>query len=193
LIGLAASTTLKTWLLEQKGLTSEQAMEIIHRDAGEKNMFGQQTREAFDLADVYVRQYRDQTRTTKQVERFLRLIFGAIAETPDPDEHAMLLAYASSLRSADLSRQVGAVVWKDGVGIVATGCNDVPAPGGGLYWSGNEDQRDHVLGVDANERHRNEIADEVAGWPAWMRGEGEDDSAASGPKAPASLPVGAKR
>jgi deoxycytidylate deaminase len=74
----------------------------------------------------------------------------------------MFLAYASSLRSADLSRQVGAVVWKDGVGVVATGCNDVPAPGGGLYWAGAGDRRDHALGFDANERHRNEIADEVA-------------------------------
>src|SRR5207237_806457 len=45
---------------------------------------------------------------------------------------------------------------------VATGCNDVPAPGGGLYWRGAGDQRDHVLGVDANEQHRNQIADEIA-------------------------------
>jgi hypothetical protein len=37
-----------------------------------------------------------------------------------------------------------------------------------------------------------EARQEVAGWPAWMRGEGEDDSAASEPKAPASLPVAAR-
>ncbi|HWO24834.1 MAG TPA: anti-phage dCTP deaminase [Kofleriaceae bacterium] len=162
LIGLSASTIQKKWSLRQKGLTEEQALAVIERDASEENTFGQQTRDAFDLADIYIRQQPERAKTTEQLERFLRLVFGAVVETPTPDEHAMFLAYASSLRSADLSRQVGAVVWKDGVGVVATGCNDVPAPGGGLYWGGTGDQRDHALGVDANELHRNQIADEVA-------------------------------
>lgn len=162
LIGLSASTVQKKWSLKQKGLTEDQAQMVIDRDASEENEFGQQTRDAFDLADVYIRQQPERAKTTTQLERFLRLVFGAIAETPTPDEHAMFLAYASSLRSADLSRQVGAVVWKDGVGVVATGCNDVPAPGGGLYWGGPGDRRDHALGVDANEHHRSQIADEVA-------------------------------
>jgi deoxycytidylate deaminase len=162
LIGLSASTVQKKWSLQQKGLTEEQAQLVIERDASEANTFGQQTRDAFDLADVYIRQQPERAKTTEQLERFLRLVFGAVVETPTPDEHAMFLAYASSLRSADLSRQVGAVVWKDGVGVVATGCNDVPAPGGGLYWGGPGDNRDHALGVDANEQHRQQIADEVA-------------------------------
>jgi len=162
LIGLSASTVQKKWSLRQKGLTENQAQTVIERDASEENAFGQQTRDAFDLADVYIRQQPERAKTTAQLERFLRLVFGAVAETPTPDEHAMFLAYASSLRSADLSRQVGAVVWKDGVGVVATGCNDVPAPGGGLYWGGPEDRRDYALGVDANEQHRDQIADEVA-------------------------------
>jgi len=162
LIGLSASTAQKTWSLKQKGLSVAQAQEVIRRDASEENDFGQQTRDVFELADVYIRQERERAKTTEQLERFLRLVFGAVAETPTPDEHAMFLAYASSLRSADLSRQVGAVIWKDGVGPVATGCNDVPAPGGGLYWPGPRDMRDHALGVDANEHHRNEIAEQVA-------------------------------
>ncbi len=162
LIGLSASTVQKKWSLRQKGLTEEQAQTVIDRDASEENAFGQQTRDAFDLADVFIRQHPERARTTEQVERFLRLAFGALVETPTPDEHAMFLAYASSLRSADLSRQVGAVVWKNGVGVVATGCNDVPAPGGGLYWGGAGDQRDHAVGFHANEHHRNMIANEVA-------------------------------
>jgi deoxycytidylate deaminase len=162
LIGLSASTSQRTWSLQQKGLTTDQANNVIARDAGEENDFGQQTRDVFELADVYIRQQPEHARTTEQLERFLRLVFGAVAETPTQDEHAMFLAYASSLRSADLSRQVGAVVWKNQVGPVATGCNDVPAPGGGLYWPGPQDQRDHALGVDANEQHRAEIAEEVA-------------------------------
>lgn len=162
LVGLSASTAQKKWSLRQKGLTEDQAEKVIDRDASEANAFGQQTRDAFELADVFIRQHPERAKTTEQLERFLRLVFGAVVETPTPDEHAMFLAYASSLRSADLSRQVGAVVWKDGVGVVATGCNDVPAPGGGLYWGGAGDRRDHALGLDANEHHRNQIADEVA-------------------------------
>jgi len=149
LIGLSASTVQKVKYLKQKGLTDPEAYDVIGRDAGEENHFGQQTREAFELADVFIRQEPDHRKTTAQLARFLRLMFGAIDETPTSDEHAMFLAYASSLRSADLSRQVGAVVWKDRVGVVGTGCNDVPAAGGGLYWPGPTDHRDHALGHDA--------------------------------------------
>jgi deoxycytidylate deaminase len=162
LIGLAASTEVRRWSLAQRGLSPAEADEVIDRDAGEQNESGQQTRDAFELADVYIRQHRERSKTTEQVERFLRLLFGAVVETPTADEHAMFLAYASSLRSADLSRQVGAVIWRDGVGVVATGCNDVPAPGGGLYWADERDGRDHVLGSDANEAEKKQIADEVA-------------------------------
>jgi deoxycytidylate deaminase len=162
LIGLSASTGQKVKYLKQKGLTEPQAHQVINRDAGEENGFGQKTRDAFELADVFIRQEPEHRKTTAQIDRFLRLVFGAIDETPAPDEHAMFLAYASSLRSADLSRQVGAVVWKDHIGVVGTGCNDVPAAGGGLYWPGAADQRDHALGHDANERHKRAIANEVA-------------------------------
>ncbi len=162
LIGLSASTAQKVKYLKQKGLTDAEAHELIDRDAGEENDFGQKTREAFELADVFIRQESEHKKTTVQLERFLRLVFGAVDETPTADEHAMFLAYASSLRSADLARQVGAVVWKDHVGVVGTGCNDVPAAGGGLYWPGPTDQRDHALGHDANDRHKRAIADEVA-------------------------------
>jgi deoxycytidylate deaminase len=143
-------------------LTEAEAHQLIDRDAGEENGFGQKTRDAFELADVFIRQEPEHRKTTAQLERFLRLVFGAVDETPTPDEHAMFLAYASSLRSADLSRQVGAVIWRDHVGVVGTGCNDVPAAGGGLYWPGPVDRRDHALGHDANERHKLAIADEVA-------------------------------
>jgi deoxycytidylate deaminase len=162
LIGLSASTAQKVKYLKQKGLTDSEAHKLIDRDAGEENDYGQKTREAFELADVFIRQEPEPRKTTAQLERFLRLVFGAVDETPTPEEHAMFLAYASSLRSADLSRQVGAVVWKDQVGVVGTGCNDVPASGGGLYWPGMGDQRDHALGHDANERHKRAIAEEVA-------------------------------
>ncbi len=69
----------------------------------------------------------------------------------------MFLAYAASLRSADLSRQVGAVIANAHNDIIATGANDVPQFGGGLYWPGDNDQRDYALGHDSNEMEKREI------------------------------------
>lgn len=71
----------------------------------------------------------------------------------------MFLAYAASLRSADLSRQVGAVAVSARGEVIATGANDVPKHGGGLYWPGAADQRDHVRGADSNKV----VIDEIVG------------------------------
>jgi deoxycytidylate deaminase len=63
----------------------------------------------------------------------LDLVFGNVFITPTFNEYAMFMAFSASLRSADLSRQVGAVVARDRE-ILSTGANDCPSPGGGLYW-----------------------------------------------------------
>ncbi len=76
------------------------------------------------------------------------------------------LAYAASLRSADLSRQVGAVVLDRRGDVIATGANDVPSAGGGPYWPRPPDfwpptrkdgGPDYVRGLDSNERERDRI------------------------------------
>ncbi len=141
------------------GITLEEARSLIARDEGEPNSFGQQTRDAFSMADVFLAHDRGQR---ESIDRFLRLVFGDPLLTPHQDEHAMFMAYASSLRSADLSRQVGAVVWNPVVGMIATGANDVPQSGGGPYWPGATDRRDHNFGHDANVRHRQLISQGVA-------------------------------
>ena len=43
-------------------------------------------------------------------------------------------AKAASLRSVDMSRQVGAAITTAEGEVIATGCNDVPKPFGGQYW-----------------------------------------------------------
>ncbi|HET7500832.1 MAG TPA: anti-phage dCTP deaminase [Kofleriaceae bacterium] len=152
------------------GMTTDEARQLISRDQGDAEPeHGQQTRDTFQMADVFILQ---DSKMQAQLDRFLRLVFGDPLVTPTRDEHAMFMAYAAALRSADLSRQVGAVIRRDGVGIVAIGANDVPAPGGGLYWPDEQrhDFRDYryprtaegEVGHDSNERHKREIADEVA-------------------------------
>ena len=162
LLGLFVPEDHRRWCLQQKQLLLPEIDALIERDQAEDFGHGQHMRGAFELADFFVRHAGDTRDTCAAVDRFLRLVFGKAVETPTPDENAMFLAYASSARSGDLSRQVGAVVWKDRIGLVATGCNDVPAAGGGLYVAGPADQRDHVRGLDANEQQKTAIALEVA-------------------------------
>ena len=47
--------------------------------------------------------------------------------------------------------------------VISLGCNDVPAPGGGLYSvdHGEEDARDHKLKKDSNDARKEEIIDDI--------------------------------
>jgi deoxycytidylate deaminase len=77
----------------------------------------------------------------------------------------MFDARATSQRSADLSRQVGAVIATGTGEILATGCNEVPRAGGGVNWdsvAGTErDYRDYNVGQDAAVGTRSEIVAEL--------------------------------
>jgi deoxycytidylate deaminase len=157
LLGISSSKSCRLKYLKGKGISRKRATKLIARDESEEMKFGQHTREAFHLADCFVN--IDDTNFCDQVGRFLDLIFGKPFLTPTKDEYSMFLAFASSLRSGDLSRQVGAVITSPFGEIISTGANDVPSPGGGLYWTddGNNDFRDFKRGFDANEKQRNDI------------------------------------
>src|SRR5260370_26002400 len=86
----------------------------------------------------------------------------------------MALAQTAALRSADLSRQIGAVIVGGSAhSIIAAGTNEVPKSGGGQYWPGHsneEDGRDFRLGEDASKKRRRTVFEDVertlleAGW-----------------------------
>src|SRR5690606_1325277 len=137
LIGVCASEATRIrYLVDDKAISREDAERLIKRDEDEGQALGQRTRDTFHLADVFV-----PLNDKKPLWRFLDLIFGNPFETPTPDEYAMFLAFGAALRSADLSRQVGAVVVSQTGEVIATGANDVPRCGGGLYWPGPDDAR----------------------------------------------------
>lgn len=144
------------YLTKIKRIAVREAEALIKRDESEQDDFGQQTRDTFTLADVFL-----QDGQRDQLERFFDLLFGAPFTTPTPDEHAMFLAYAASLRSAQLARQVGAVVVSPRGEVIASGANEVPKFGGGQYWPGPEDHRDHVQGFDSNDEEILNIAGDV--------------------------------
>lgn len=158
LIGLFATEKERLEGLIEKNAPKQQAIQLIQRDEDEiSDEYGQHTRETFQLADVFVQLKRGAFKT--ELARFFSLAFSDPYETPTPQEHAMFLAYASSLRSSQLGRQVGAAITSRRGDLLAVGCNDVPKPGGGLYWPGAGDRRDHVLGFDTNDKQRNKIID----------------------------------
>src|ERR1035437_10141212 len=73
----------------------------------------------------------------------------------------MFLAFASSLRSAQLARQVGAAILNSRGDTLAVGCNEVPRAGGGSYWPGDPDSRDHKIGRDSNDSRKDVIANDI--------------------------------
>ena len=81
----------------------------------------------------------------------------------------MFMAFNSSVRSADLSRQVGAVISKNKQ-IISNGANDVPKFGGGLYWAEKDkngevsDQslgRDYKRNIDQNKQSQRNIIENI--------------------------------
>lgn len=130
----------------------EKALSLLLRDQSEGNDdHVQHLRDTFHLADVFVDGInRDQMRAG--LERFFQAFFGRVDIGPTKAEYGMYAAKAASLRSTDLSRQVGSAIFTDDGDIVSQGCNEVPKAFGGTYWSGEEpDFRDVRLGYDPNE------------------------------------------
>jgi deoxycytidylate deaminase len=150
-------------LRDARQIEENEARRLIRRDEeDETNEFGQRTRDTFALADVFIRLNESSLPAAQdEAQRFLDLIFGRPDLSPKATEHAMYLAYAASLRSADLSRQVGAAIVSELGDVVAVGANDVPQAGGGQYWPGKKDRRDHRQGYDSNQRRKMEIAKDI--------------------------------
>jgi deoxycytidylate deaminase len=140
----------------------EDAKRIMTRDEhDDEHKFGQNVREAFTQGDVYVPN-KPSGELKAGTERYLRLFFGDPYLTPTRDEYAMFQTHAAALRSADLSRQVGAAICAPEGEIVAVGCNEVPSAFGGQYWPEDDpDGRDFQLGYDSNVKQRDAALEEA--------------------------------
>lgn len=107
----------------------DKADHLINKDRQRiDKKYGQNIGETYPLADVFIRGEQD---LEGDLKRFLHILFGDQRETPTRLEYAMYEARANSLRSADLSRQVGAVITSQDFEIISRGCNEVPSAGGG--------------------------------------------------------------
>ncbi|OWO79563.1 cytidine deaminase [Photorhabdus luminescens] len=155
-------------LIVDKCIDEVKAKKLIDRDSNEGSKWGQNTRDTYELSDFFISYDGNKNRTDNNIWRILDLIFGNPYVTPTFDEYAMFMAFSASLRSGDLSRQVGAVLTKD-KNIISTGANDVPQFGGGLYWpdyvgdiiEDAENGRDYKIGEDSNAKQKRLIIEDI--------------------------------
>lgn len=158
----------RKFLTDVKNMKPEQAQELMDRDADDIEDLGQHTQDAFQNSDYFINVVPNTEEIKNCVFRLIDLLFGNPFITPTFDEYAMFMAYSASLRSADLSRQIGAVITKNNE-ILSTGVNDCPRFGGGLYWQLHDnnqyydeaDGRDYMLGYDSNKIEQTKIIDRI--------------------------------
>lgn len=163
------------------GHADAETVELIQRDETDpsaKN--GQQVRDVFANADYFLPVRRGEL-WTKHVERFLDGVFDAPFLTPTSDEDAMRHAQAAALRSAALSRQVGAAIVPVQGDPYLLGTNEVPKPGGGQFREGDSpDFRDFRTGHDPNPTYVDRLLSEVFERLATARFFTEDRNALGG-------------
>jgi cytidine deaminase len=138
------------------------AYKLILRDESEEDLnYGQRVRDAFPLADVIINADNENSiRST--CERFIRVFFNDNFVTPKQDEYGSYLAKAVSLRSSDLSRQVGAIALTKSGEIISAGCNEVPKAMGGTYWEDDEyDMRDFQIGYDPSAEFKKRLVQDL--------------------------------
>ena len=120
--------------LVENGVEETSVKHIMKRDEREGAKTGQQVSKTAHLADYFIRNHTDVIDNVRDpVLRFLDTIFGTKLFTPTNDESGMMKAASAAVRSACLSRQVGAAIYSAESELIGVGCNDVPKTGGGLY------------------------------------------------------------
>jgi deoxycytidylate deaminase len=125
----------------------DQVEAFMQRDEKAPEAHGQKVSDAFHLADFFI----DNTPSRKNAEgganraweiadklsRLVKIIRqGEDVIRPEAGETAMWHAYGAAMRSACMSRQVGAALLDRYGNLIATGTNEVPRAGGGVYGDG---------------------------------------------------------
>lgn len=140
----------------------EEASKLIDLDQDDSESLGQSVRDVFPLGDIFL---SAGSSFARQMKRAVSLFMGAPFITPNIDEYGMFHAHSVAVRSADLSRQVGAVISTQRGDVLAMGCNEVPQVGGGAYWEDYEgeieDRRDFRIGYDSTSALKKELISEI--------------------------------
>lgn len=169
----------------QENAHVSEASNLILRDDSSDSAFGQNMRDTYPQADVFVD--LNPEHGERELARFVDLIFGHPFHTPSPEEYSMYLASAVALRSSDRNRQVGAAIvdisYDDhpfrvrNADVRSVGMNEVPRAEGGFYWDkSTPDHRDQNLAEDRAVEIKVSILKELIGSirrNGWLAAESE--------------------
>jgi len=145
LIGVVCEETKRLQRLLAKYQDAGQAplSEFMKRDAEAQEKYGQKVAKTFHLSDFFVDNTVDRWLphhvenkdwdTHEKLGRLVKILTHSSIVRPEMEEIAMRHAYGAMMQSACLSRQVGAALVDRSGNIVATGTNEVPKAGGGVY------------------------------------------------------------
>ena len=119
---------------------------FMERDENAPEAHGQKVADTYHLADYFVdntvRRFQQvgsrsepnpEWDVSEQLGRLVDILTHKRIVRPHPDETGMFHAYGARMRSSCLSRQVGAALLDRTGSLVATGTNEVPRAGGGVY------------------------------------------------------------
>ncbi|HCT6682453.1 TPA: deoxycytidylate deaminase, partial [Pseudomonas aeruginosa] len=166
LVGVLSPQNVRfNYLTRTDRIPGHEAQFLIDRDRNESNAtHGQKLEKTVQLADYFIRNNQDNiSNLLEPCQRFVALVHGKNGITPTKDESGMYAAYSASLKSACLSRQVGAAIANKEGNIISLGWNDVPKFGGGLYTSDSvNDQRCIYHGGKCyNDIHKNRLISDI--------------------------------
>ncbi|MFN3070920.1 anti-phage dCTP deaminase [Serratia sp. J2] len=167
----------------------KQVQDFLNRDENAEEKYGQHVSDTFHEADFFVDNTQDAnedltiTGMNDHLRRFVNLITQKSIVSPTISETAMHHARSSQMRSVCLSRQVGAALVNSAGNIVATGANDVPKAGGGIYGNSfslqiTEDHRcafRETKYCSSNKEQNNIIEELISVFPALVDGEEKDE------------------
>ncbi|MCU7937239.1 MAG: deoxycytidylate deaminase [Candidatus Thiodiazotropha sp. (ex Dulcina madagascariensis)] len=136
LVGVLCSERERVGNLKGNHVNKREALQVMIRDRKEEETSGQQLEKTLKYSDYFIRNTEtDIQHIEEKINRFINIIHDVGVLTPGKDEHAMYIAHSAAMKSACLSRQVGACITNKSGQVLATGCNDVPKYGGGLFCS----------------------------------------------------------
>lgn len=179
LVGIVCEEEKRLQRLQRKytdaGLKNARA--FMERDAKAVEKYGQRVSDAFHLADIFLDNSTDRYTASGEenehwlisdaLHRLVKIITHAEVLRPTLAETAMHAAHGAQIRSACLSRQVGAALVDRYGNLVSTGTNEVPQAGGGVYGEDfdTNDEHDHRCAYKnkycSSTREQNELIDDL--------------------------------
>ncbi|MBF0332279.1 MAG: hypothetical protein HQL40_01365 [Alphaproteobacteria bacterium] len=168
LIGVVCREATRDDRLREKysDASADEIRQFKERDKKSDDKLGQQVSDTFHLSDYFVdnsvprllpgpgkvEKPNPEWSIPDQVERLIDLLVHNRIVTPRPAETGMFHAWGAAMRSACLSRQVGAALMDGHGNVLATGTNEVPRAGGGVYGAPPLDGFDGELDPDQDFR-----------------------------------------